>query len=197
MGAMRLPRKKRKWPTARGGKVYTAKGRNCILAGWHVVIAYLCAELPQKQRDALVSAQKVPLLSTNLALRNRTSFQKLNTSAVYARGCYHTRVGLDLAAGMAVTNARGAYRRPHDEGALSARRASSTCWAALNGSKRPLKRWSARFAPKWLERSLQGASIGRATSPRSRSTAGPTVTPRNTTPCSMPSGVKAARLPAK
>ncbi|MGA8438165.1 MAG: hypothetical protein WB762_33085 [Candidatus Sulfotelmatobacter sp.] len=26
---------------ARGGKVYTAKGRNCILAGWHVVIPYL------------------------------------------------------------------------------------------------------------------------------------------------------------
>jgi spermidine dehydrogenase len=81
---------------ARGGTVYTAKAKNCILACWHVVIPYICEELPQKQRDALGSAQKVPLLYTNVALRNWTSFQKLNTNAVYAPGCYHTRVGLDL-----------------------------------------------------------------------------------------------------
>jgi spermidine dehydrogenase len=82
---------------ARGGKVYTAKAKNCILACWHVVIPYICDELPQKQKDALSSAQKVPLLYTNVALRNWTSFQKLNTNAVYAPGCYHTRVALDLA----------------------------------------------------------------------------------------------------
>jgi spermidine dehydrogenase len=82
---------------ARGGKVYEAKAKNCILACWHVVIPYICEELPQKQKDALASAQKVPLLYTNVALRNWTSFQKLNTNAVYAPGCYHTRVGLDLA----------------------------------------------------------------------------------------------------
>jgi spermidine dehydrogenase len=82
---------------ARGGKVYTARAKHCILACWHVVIPYICEELPQKQRDALASAQKVPLLYTNVALRNWTSFQKLNTNAVYAPGCYHTRVGLDLA----------------------------------------------------------------------------------------------------
>jgi spermidine dehydrogenase len=82
---------------ARRGKVYTAKAKNCILACWHVVIPYICEELPQKQLDALASAQKVPLLYTNVALRNWASFQKLNTNAVYAPGCYHTRVALDLA----------------------------------------------------------------------------------------------------
>jgi spermidine dehydrogenase len=82
---------------ARGGKVYTAKTGNCILACWHVVIPYLCAELPQKQRDALGSAQKVPLLYTNVALRNWTAFQKLNANAIYAPGCYHSRMGLDHA----------------------------------------------------------------------------------------------------
>jgi spermidine dehydrogenase len=82
---------------ARGGKVYTARAKNCILACWHVVIPYICEDLPQKQRDALASAQKVPLLYTNVALRNWTSFQKLGTNAVYAPGCYHTRVALDLA----------------------------------------------------------------------------------------------------
>jgi len=82
---------------ARGGKVYTAKAKNCILACWHVVIPYICQDLPQKQKDALASAQKVPLLYTNVALRDWKSFQKLNTNAVYAPGGYHTRFGLDLA----------------------------------------------------------------------------------------------------
>ncbi|MFZ0200792.1 MAG: NAD(P)-binding protein [Candidatus Sulfotelmatobacter sp.] len=82
---------------ARGGKVYTAKAKNCILACWHVVIPYICEDLPQKQREALASAQKVPLLYTNVALHNWTSFHKLNANAVYAPGCYHTRFALDLA----------------------------------------------------------------------------------------------------
>jgi spermidine dehydrogenase len=84
----------------RGGKVYTARAKNCILACWHVVIPYICEELPQKQRDALASAQKVPLLYTNVALRDWTSFQKLNMNAAYAPGCYHTRMSLDLAVSM-------------------------------------------------------------------------------------------------
>jgi spermidine dehydrogenase len=53
---------------ARDGKVYTTRAKNCILACWHVVIPYICKELPQSQRDALASAQKVPLLYTNVAL---------------------------------------------------------------------------------------------------------------------------------
>jgi spermidine dehydrogenase len=81
---------------ARGGKVYTAKAKNVVLACWHVVIPYICDDLPDKQKQALVSAQKVPLLYTNVALRNWTSFQKLGTNAVYAPGCYHTGVNLDL-----------------------------------------------------------------------------------------------------
>ena len=75
---------------ARGGKVYTAKAKNSILACWHVVIPYICEELPDKQKEALASAQKVPLLYTNVALRNWTSFQKLGANSVYAPGMYHT-----------------------------------------------------------------------------------------------------------
>jgi spermidine dehydrogenase len=79
-----------------GGKVYTAKAKNSILACWHVVIPYICEELPDKQKEALASAQKVPLLYTNVALRNWTSFQKLGTNSVYAPGMYHTSLNLDL-----------------------------------------------------------------------------------------------------
>jgi len=85
---------------ARGGKVYTAKAKNSILACWHVVIPYICEELPAKQKEALASAQKVPLLYTNVAVRNWTAFQKLGTNSVYAPGMYHTYVNLDLPVSM-------------------------------------------------------------------------------------------------
>jgi spermidine dehydrogenase len=81
---------------ARAGKVYTVRAAHCILACWHVVIPYICDELPDKQKDALASAAKVPLLYTSVALRNWTSFQKLGASSIYAPGCYHSRFALDL-----------------------------------------------------------------------------------------------------
>ncbi len=89
------------------GKVYTAKAKNAILACWHVVIPYICGELPDKQKDALASAQKVPLLYTNVALHNWTSFQKLGASSVYAPGMYHTGLNLDLPVSI------GGYEFPH------------------------------------------------------------------------------------
>jgi len=81
---------------ARGGKVYTTRAKDCVLACWHVVIPYICEELPQKQKEALASAQKVPLLYTNVALHNWTAFQKLGISSVYAPGMYHAMFNLDL-----------------------------------------------------------------------------------------------------
>jgi spermidine dehydrogenase len=81
---------------ARGDKVYTAKAKNSILACWHVVIPYICDELPDKQKEALASAQKVPLLYTNVVLRNWTSFQKVGANSVYSPGMYHSGVNLDL-----------------------------------------------------------------------------------------------------
>jgi spermidine dehydrogenase len=96
---------------ARGGKVYTARASHCILACWHVVIPYICEQLPDKQKQALASAAKVPLLYTNVALRNWKAFQKLGTNAVYAPGAYHSYMNLDLPVSI------GAYecsRRPED-----------------------------------------------------------------------------------
>ena len=81
---------------AREGRVYTVRAMHCILACWHVVIPYICNELPNKQKDALASAAKVPLLYTNVVIRDWTSFQKLRTSSVYAPGCYHSAFNLDL-----------------------------------------------------------------------------------------------------
>jgi spermidine dehydrogenase len=81
---------------AQGGKAYTVRAGNAILACWHVVIPYICNEIPEKQRQALSSAQKVPLLYTNVAIRNWTSFQNVATNSIYAPGMYHSYSNLDL-----------------------------------------------------------------------------------------------------
>src|SRR5271170_6584388 len=77
-------------------KLKTVRATNCILACWHVVIPYIAQELPDAQKEALTSAQKVPLLYTNVLIRNWSAFQKLGASGIYAPGMYHTSVNLDL-----------------------------------------------------------------------------------------------------
>ena len=81
---------------ARGGKVYTVQAAHCILACWHVVIPHICEQLPDKQKEALSSAAKVPLLYTNVAIRNWKAFQKLGASSVYAPSSYHSHMNLDV-----------------------------------------------------------------------------------------------------
>lgn len=81
---------------SRLGKLYTVHAPHAVLACWNMVIPYICSELPEKQKQALHSCAKVPLLYTNVALRNWTAFQKLGAMAVYAPGGYHTYFRLDL-----------------------------------------------------------------------------------------------------
>jgi spermidine dehydrogenase len=77
-------------------KLKTVRAANCILACWHVVIPYIAQELPDAQKEALASAQKVPLLYNNILVRNWSAFQKLGASSIYAPGMYHTGVNLDI-----------------------------------------------------------------------------------------------------
>jgi spermidine dehydrogenase len=81
---------------SRLGKLYTARAPYAVLACWNMVIPYICTDLPEHQKQALQSAAKVPLLYTNVAIRNWTSFQKLGASSVYAPGCYHSAFTLDI-----------------------------------------------------------------------------------------------------
>jgi spermidine dehydrogenase len=73
-----------------------------------MMIPYLCDELPKPQKDALCSAIKVPLLYTNVLLRNGKAFQKLKANAIYAPGGYHTLVDVDLPVSI------GDYHCPRD-----------------------------------------------------------------------------------
>ncbi len=91
---------------ARGGKVCSVRAARCVLACWHVMIPYICDELPEKQKQALSSAAKVPIVYTNVALRNWKAFEKLGIESTYAPGSYHSYMSLDMPVSM------GGYRYP-------------------------------------------------------------------------------------
>jgi len=81
---------------ARGGKLEKVRSAHCVLACWNAVIPYICGELPTDQKQALSEAIKVPLLYTNVVVRDWTAWVKLGVSQIYAPGGYHTNVGLDM-----------------------------------------------------------------------------------------------------
>jgi spermidine dehydrogenase len=79
----------------RSGKLETVRAANCVLACWHVVIPYICTTLPDTQKRALASAAKVPLVYTNVVIRNWKSFRKLGVSSIYAPSGFHSTMSLD------------------------------------------------------------------------------------------------------
>jgi spermidine dehydrogenase len=79
----------------RGGKTFEVRARGCVLAGYNVMIPYLCPELPPNQKAALHEAVRSPLVYTSVALRNWQAFKKLGVHHVYAPGSYHSDFGLN------------------------------------------------------------------------------------------------------
>ncbi len=74
----------------RGGQAFTTRARGVVLAGYNMMIPYLCPELPAAQKDALHKLVKTPLVYTSVALRNRQAFDTLKVHRVYAPGSFHT-----------------------------------------------------------------------------------------------------------
>jgi len=79
----------------RDGKAYVAHGAKCILACYNMMIPYLCPQLPERQKQALHSLVKTPLVYTSVALRNWQAFAKLGVSGVLAPGGYHSSFRLN------------------------------------------------------------------------------------------------------
>ncbi|MEE9263194.1 MAG: NAD(P)-binding protein [Vicinamibacteria bacterium] len=90
----------------REGKAYLARGGFSVLACWHGVIPLLCPELPESQKKAMTYAVKVPLVYTNVLLRNWKAFHKLGVESVYCPGVYHYSASLDFPVSL------GTYHHP-------------------------------------------------------------------------------------
>ncbi len=80
----------------RGGKAYRVSGRSCVLACYNMIIPWLCPELPEPQRKALALGVKVPILYTNVLLRDWKAWKQLGLAAVAAPGSYHAVAMLDF-----------------------------------------------------------------------------------------------------
>ena len=80
---------------ARGGQVFRVRAQNCVLAGYNMMIPYLCPEMPKAQKDALHYLVKIPLVYTTVALTDWRAFQKLGVYEIYAPGGYHTSMRLN------------------------------------------------------------------------------------------------------
>jgi len=90
----------------RDGRAEKVRGSHVVMGCWNAVVPYLCPEIPKEQRDALAYGPKVPLVYTNVFIRNWTSFQKLGVQSIYSPSGYHSGVTLDFPVSL------GTYHHP-------------------------------------------------------------------------------------
>jgi spermidine dehydrogenase len=79
----------------RNGDVFRVHAANCILAGWNMMIPYICPELPELQKKALHELVKIPLVYANVAIRNWRAFHRLGVAGISAPGMYWTGTRLN------------------------------------------------------------------------------------------------------
>ena len=84
----------------RGGQARRVRAAACVLACYNMVIPYLCPEMPDRQKEALAYGVKIPLVYTNVQIRNWKAFQKLGLSSIYAPGAYFSNIMLDFPVSM-------------------------------------------------------------------------------------------------
>ena len=82
---------------ARFGQVMRVRAKACILAGYNMMIPYICPEMSQAQKDGLHYLVKIPLVYTTVALTNWRAFHKLGVSQIYSPGMYHSTMWLNPA----------------------------------------------------------------------------------------------------
>ena len=84
----------------RGGQAHEVTAKACILACWNMVIPYTCPEMSQAQKDALAYQVKVPLVYTNVQLRNWKAFETLKVHQVLCPGAFFSSVEMDFPVSM-------------------------------------------------------------------------------------------------
>ncbi len=79
----------------REGVFQSVRAGAAVLACWAMMIPYLCPDMPARQREALRSLVKTPLVYTTVALRNWRAFKALGIAEVYAPGSHHASLHLN------------------------------------------------------------------------------------------------------
>jgi spermidine dehydrogenase len=81
----------------RDGNAVSVTGDHCVLACYNGAIPYICPQLPESQKEALRYGVKVPLVMTNVLVKNGHAFSKLGVGQVppTATGGYQPPRGPD------------------------------------------------------------------------------------------------------
>jgi spermidine dehydrogenase len=76
------------------GKLKEINAKHAVLACYHSVIPHLCPSLPESQKDALKYQVKIPLILTNVLIRNTDALDKLGVDGISCPGRLHARLFL-------------------------------------------------------------------------------------------------------
>ena len=76
----------------RKGVLARLRARHCVLACYHAIIPYLCAELPESQKEALRYQVKHPMLLTNVLVRSSEALNRLGITGAYCPSRMHAKV---------------------------------------------------------------------------------------------------------
>jgi spermidine dehydrogenase len=90
------------------GKPTQVKGASVILACFNNIIPFIVPTLPAEQKAALHYASKVPMIYTNVLIRNWEAWMKMKVQSIYLPTAYHTDMFLDTPVSM------GKYKFPDD-----------------------------------------------------------------------------------
>ena len=92
--------------SAGGGKVYKVSAKDCVMAGWNMLIPYIVPDMPEAQKTALHALVKSPLVYCNVALRNWKAFHAAGVSRMMVPNGYFSVFNLSQPVNV------GAYKMP-------------------------------------------------------------------------------------
>jgi spermidine dehydrogenase len=83
------------------GEVHRVRGKHTILACYNEMVPHLCSEVPEKQKQAIAYATKVPLVYISIAVRDWKAFENLGYSSFYIpQGILMHSFGMDFPVSM-------------------------------------------------------------------------------------------------
>jgi spermidine dehydrogenase len=66
----------------RDGETYRVRSKHTVMACYNNIVPFICPEVPEKQRDAIAYASKVPLVYISVAVRNWRAFANLGYHSI-------------------------------------------------------------------------------------------------------------------
>ncbi len=94
VGRLRTDDRETEVTYVRAGRLYRVRSKGTILACDNSMIPYICPELPDEQREALLLADRAVNMMTTVLVRTWTSFERLGITGVDSPGMFYNTFNL-------------------------------------------------------------------------------------------------------